>query len=355
MKKWLILSLLIAVLAIPAALVGWWLPPLLAFAGTNSEVIQSITSLVQLALWLSSSLILLAGWLWPKPAAQAKPAVKIKTGDQAAVATQGGMAAQQITVVNIQGEHISIADPGRLWQGISPTPLPEELRQATQRYLTYVVDRYQYLDFKGMGATDRIPLRLPLVEMYVPLKARIELPEGETWQAELRLAGRKLNPEEAEGLAARRWSEPQPVLALLQQQPGLIILGNPGAGKTTFLKYLALRLAGGGGDILGLGARLPVLLPLSAYANALAEGDVPLDCFIVAYYRQRVDDLHLTALLAEALKRGEALLRLDGLDEVKELSQRQIVVQRVVDFFRIRWPPGAARRLSTPLHPCVRC
>ena len=41
-----------------------------------------------------------------------------------------------------------------------------------------------------------------------------------------------------------RLSEPQPVLELLKQHDGLIILGDPGAGKTTFLKYLALRLAG---------------------------------------------------------------------------------------------------------------
>jgi CRP-like cAMP-binding protein len=47
------------------------------------------------------------------------------------------------------------------------------------------------LDFKGMGMSDRVPLRLPLTQMYVPLKARIELPEGETWAQELRLAGRR--------------------------------------------------------------------------------------------------------------------------------------------------------------------
>jgi hypothetical protein len=198
----------------------------------------------------------------------------------------------------VHGDVIVVADPDQLWQRIAQKRPPEELRLATERYLTHLVDRYRYLDFKGMGVTDRVPLRLPLVEMYVPLKARIELPEGETWAYELRLAGRKASVGEAAAIG-QRWSEPQPVLELLRQHSGLIILGDPGAGKTTFLKYLALRLAGGEGEALGLGTRLPVLLPLSAYANALAAGDVPLDRFIGAYYRDRGVDLPLGPLLDE--------------------------------------------------------
>ncbi len=101
-----------------------------------------------------------------------------------------------------------------------------------------------------MGISDRIPLRLPLVEMYVPLKARIELPEGETWARQLKLAGRQISDEEAETMGPRL-SEPQPVLDLLRANDGLIILGDPGAGKTTFLKYLALILAQGENETLG--------------------------------------------------------------------------------------------------------
>ena len=128
-------------------------------------------------------------------------------------------------------------------------------------------------------------------------------------------------------------SEPQPVMELLQENDGLIVLGDPGAGKTTFLKYVAVRLALGEGEALNLGTRLPVLLPLSAYANALAEQDVPLDCFMADYYRSRGVDLPLQPMLDEALKRGGAVVLLDGLDEVKDLGLRHLVVERVVDFY----------------------
>ncbi len=52
-----------------------------------------------------------------------------------------------------------------------------------------------------------------------------------------------------------RLGEPQPVLDLLHEHDGLIILGDPGAGKTTFLKVLALNLALGRGADLGLDHR----------------------------------------------------------------------------------------------------
>jgi len=130
-----------------------------------------------------------------------------------------------------------------------------------------------------------------------------------------------------------RLSEPQPLLDLLKAHDGLIVLGDPGAGKTTFLKYLALRLALGEGETLGVGARLPVLVPLSAYANALEDRDVPLVRFIAAYYRDRGIDLPLGPLLEALSARGGVLFLLDGLDEVRDLSQRSLVVERVLDCF----------------------
>ena len=265
----------------------------------------------------------------------ARPTVQAQLPGSGAIAQKDSVAAGALGVAvgrDVKGDVIVIADPNLLWQTIRRKPPAEELRQATERYLTHLVDRYRYLSFRGMGVSDRVPLRLPLVEMYVPLKARIEMPKGETWARKLRLAGRQVSEEEAEAMGARL-SEPTPVLDLFREHDGLIILGDPGAGKTTFLKYLALQLAMGQADPLDLGARLPVLVPLSAYANALAEGDVPLDRFIADYYRDRGVDLPLGPMLDEALNQGGALLLLDGLDEVRDRGQRHLVVERVVDFF----------------------
>lgn len=233
--------------------------------------------------------------------------------------------------ITILTEQSASAFRAAFWDQQTPT----DLTQATQAYFRYLANRYQNLDFKGMGVSDRMPLRLPLAQMYVPLKARIEMPHGETWERDdkaLRLAGREMSEAELADIG-HRLSEPRPVLDLLQQRRGLIVLGDPGAGKTTFLKYLALKLVLGEGAELGLDHRLPILLPLSAYANAISEKDVSLGRFIGQYYQDTIDlDHPFPLMLKAALRQGGALLLLDGLDEVQAVSQRNLVIKRVLDF-----------------------
>ncbi|MCP4656767.1 MAG: SUMF1/EgtB/PvdO family nonheme iron enzyme, partial [bacterium] len=107
-----------------------------------------------------------------------------------------------------------------------------------------------------------------------------------------------------------------------------------------FLKYLAVALAGGEGKELGLSDRLPILIPLSAFAIALAEGDVRLDEFIGDYVHGLGCDERVRELLKAELSRGRALLLLDGLDEVRQPGLRQNVVRRVVDFFTFHRQAG---------------
>ncbi|MEN8168165.1 MAG: SUMF1/EgtB/PvdO family nonheme iron enzyme, partial [Pseudomonadota bacterium] len=264
----------------------------------------------------------------------------------------GGNVGGDITVLNIGAAAIS---SDQLWAQIGKPKPRVDLDRVTARYLQTLLDRYKYLDFRGMGISDRIPLKLPLLQMYVPLKARRETPEGDTWSRELHIAGRKASRQECEAMG-ERLSEPQPLLELIQKNDGLIILGDPGAGKTTFLKFLTLTLATGQGEVLGLSQRLPVLVPLSAYANALAESDIPLDRFIARYYEERGVELPLGKLLEEALKAGGVLLLLDGLDEVKDLSRRHLVVERVVDFFTFHRRAGNKFLITSRLvgYPEVR-
>ncbi|MFN8473873.1 MAG: SUMF1/EgtB/PvdO family nonheme iron enzyme [Anaerolineae bacterium] len=223
-----------------------------------------------------------------------------------------------------------------------------ELQAITEPYLKYLITRYRYLDFKGMGMADRVPLRLPIEDMYIPLRARVEIPRWERsgWQdfealsdREAQLLGSLETPEESRYTTERFGGSPW-LLDLLGRHDGLVIVGDPGAGKTTFLKHLTLSLALGHGERVGLANRLPVLVPLSAYARALELEDVALQEFLGTYYRNQGTDLSIDALLAAALSDGRALVMFDGLDEVQEITRRGLVLERVTAFYALHRQRG---------------
>ena len=202
----------------------------------------------------------------------------------------------------------------------APSTEPDEVEQ---QYRQRLASRYYYLDIRGMGQASRQPVRLPLEAIYVPLNGRVN---------------RIFSPTNSE--QATQQEPVQPLLTLLQNNDGLIVLGAPGAGKTTWLKYLALQCTGGNGEALGLGDRLPLMLSLSAYATALVEKDVPLSQFLATFYKNLGFALPLDSLIETALAQGNALLLLDGLDEVADPNLRHLLVNRLLDFFTIQQPNG---------------
>ncbi len=210
---------------------------------------------------------------------------------------------------------------------------------ATREYLNQLITLHQFLSFRGMGVTPRVALRLPLLELYVPSQARLQAAErlgrGDRDRAGLlRAAG-------AEGLAGMEESEQAggrvPLLDLLRAHDGLVVLGEPGAGKTSFLKVLALSLAvepGAGHDFdLGLGARLPLLVSLAEYGDALRKEDLSLERFVALRCAEKHPGLPFAELLRDALGAGGVLALFDGLDEVRDRATRLLVVRKVEEFF----------------------
>jgi HipA-like protein len=110
---------------------------------------------------------------------------------------------------------------------------------------------------------------------------------------------------------------------------GLVVLGEAGAGKSTLARRLACAPE----------HRTPILLPVTAYAAALAtSADTTLAEAAAAYWSTRgVPDL--AAAFAEALAEGRALVILDGLDEAGTRGQRRTIAARIAaDMARWRLP-----------------
>ena len=124
-----------------------------------------------------------------------------------------------------------------------------------------------------------------------------------------------------------------PALAAVQKYKKLIVLGKPGAGKTTFLKYLVIQCNEGEFE----SNLLPIFVTLKDFAEA---EDKPS----LLQYISRKDDLfadaanleQLTADFYQVFYQGRALVLLDGLDEVRSKDYHR-VIKELRDFSEQFW------------------
>ena len=233
-------------------------------------------------------------------------------------------------------EHVRRGLPLRVLElGDLQAPAGVDLDHLREEYLAFLASSYRRLNFRGIVQTKNL-VELPLAEIYVSLNVAPSAGERVPPCEVLEEAALRERAERAERLA---------VEDLLRKEARLVVLGDPGAGKTTFLHYVALALAEGreaARQRLGLTEEwLPICLPLAAYNERLQEERISLEDYVLRFLGTRsFDRPGMNQLVARALEAGRVLLLLDELDAVGGRAERLAVARQVESWASSYGPRG---------------
>ena len=183
-------------------------------------------------------------------------------------------------------------------------------------YLDDVRDWHGYVRFLGLPTIQDHP-DTPLSDLFVaPL-----------------LSAQPVAPESPPS----SWPTGQDVFSALEKRQRLVVLGDPGSGKSTIINWLAWLLAGGADSVLP--PWLEDVLPIPLVARELKLDGVKQFDDLLAAFLDRPVAAHLKThrdALVDALEEGRALILLDGLDEVP-LALRESLRDAVLDGWQ-RYP-----------------
>jgi len=185
---------------------------------------------------------------------------------------------------------------------------------ATKEYITKLIERYSYV--KVLGMREPVPMKSLYVRANIleKITSRMGLrPEelAETFDFDRRSFGKAT--EALDGIDA------------LNKLNKFIVLGKPGAGKTTYLKYLTLMMFDQEIEIKQ--RRLPIFVTLREWADKQKSlMDFIIEQFAICGFKEA------NKFVERMLSDGKCLVLFDGLDEVSEASNQDRIIQEILDF-----------------------
>jgi len=172
----------------------------------------------------------------------------------------------------------------------------------------------QHIKLLGMSSPS------PLINLYNPAKVSTTIRRRlftDEWIAANRDALQKTNAIEL-----------IPGDQYIEGKNRIAVLGGPGAGKTTFLKFLALSYADE--EVFNQTKLETSQIPFFISLPIFAKSDSDLFSFLATPIREKTNE-HASAFLKRILSKGYATILLDSLDEVAA-TQRTELLSKIKDF-----------------------
>ena len=206
-------------------------------------------------------------------------------------------------------------------------------------YCQKTIKSFKHLSLRGLDkeasdpSENQQPLALDQVYVALDTDILIEVADSKTGD----MAGDSLSAPDKRPLSA---------LDAATQHRCLVILGDPGSGKSTFVNHLALcllqnRISRQHCDQLNCWPKedaelIPIHIVLRDFAVWASEPDEPADAqFMMDFIFYRLERQHLSAafpVLENALEKGQAIVLIDGLDEIPTKEKRRFTKNAVAEF-----------------------
>ena len=191
-------------------------------------------------------------------------------------------------------------------------------KTATRKYIKNLRDDFG--EVRVLGMKERVPLESLYVRANVLEKLQVRsgvLPEEMEQDRAMFLSAFGNTRETIDGEK------------IVNMDENLIVLGKPGAGKTTYLKYLTLRMTSKDKDSSIKQRRLPIFVTLHEFAKS---GKPLMDYMVEQFGLCGFENAK--SFIERILSNGDCMVLLDGLDEVSRESNLDAVIQEVTDFTR---------------------
>jgi len=219
---------------------------------------------------------------------------------------------------------------------------PQRRKSDPGEYLRLLREETSHIDIRGLQVESGKAHRFPIDDLYIPLKTTLAVEPDAA-----RLGGKEAQ------LHAQQRNQIELHHALEKRK--LVILGDPGSGKTTFLRRIAYGLCNSRlgidatttAETLGLDkASFPVFIRISELVDHIEgcsgrrQAEPPIKtspAWLIHFLTMRSADKGIgldREFLEQIITEGPAVVLLDGLDETPTRQQRECIAELVTEAAR---------------------